>query len=158
MLRKSVADAPRRAQVCAAVNDRYLDALAAAKVELPAGRLAAAVCQRTTKKRRRYRALNPWSPADAAVLEVVAQGEWTVAGFRNRDLRAALCRRTEDPAERRRQSGRITRLLALLRAHRIIRKVSGTHRYIVTPRGREIITVLLAARQASIQQLLKIAA
>src|SRR4051794_6454332 len=30
LLRKSVADARRRAQVCAAANDRYLDALAAA--------------------------------------------------------------------------------------------------------------------------------
>lgn len=42
MLRKSVADAPRRAQVCAAVNDRYLDALAIAKVATPAGQLAGA--------------------------------------------------------------------------------------------------------------------
>jgi hypothetical protein len=132
--------------------------LAAATVETAVGKIAAPVCQRKTKQRRRFRALNPWSPADAAVLEAVSKGEWTVTGFRNRDLRAALYRRTDDPAERRRQAGRITRLLALLRAHHIIRKVSGTHRYVVTPRGREIITALLAARQASIQQLLKIAA
>lgn len=158
LLRKSVADAPRRAEVCAAVNDRYLDALAAAKVDTPAGRLAAPVCRRVTKKGRRHRALNPWSPQDAAVLETLARGEWTIQGLRNRDLRAALFPAANDPAERRRQAGRITRLLSLLRAHKVIRKVNGTHRYIVTPRGREIITALLAARQASIQQLLKIAA
>ena len=158
MLRKSVADAPRRAEVCAAVNQRYLDALAAAKAETPAGQLAAPVCRPVTKKRRRYRALNPWSPADAAVLDTVARGEWAIQGLRNRDLRAALYPPSDDPAERRRQAGRVTRLLGLLRAHGVLRKVAGTHRYIVTPKGREIITALLAARHASIPQLLKIAA
>ena len=158
MLRKSVADAPRRAKVCAAVNDRYLDALAAAKVAAPAGRLAAPVCQRTTKQRRRDRALNPWSPGDAALLDAVAQGEWAVIGFRNRDLRTALYRKPEGAVERRRQAGRVTRLLAILRAHRLVRKVTGTHRYLVTSHGREVITALLAARHASIDQLLKIAA
>lgn len=158
MLRKSVADAPRRAEVCAAVNDRYLHALAAATVDTPAGQAAAPLCRRLTKKRRRYRALNPWSPTDATVLETLARGEWAIQGLRNRDLRAALYRQTDDPAERRRQTGRVTRLLALLRAHQVIRKVAGTHRYMITAKGREIITALLAARHASIQQLLKIAA
>lgn len=97
-------------------------------------------------------------PSDAALLELVARGEYAIAGLRNRDLRAALYPFTDDAVERRRQAGRITRLLALLRAHRLIRKVTGTHRYIVTVRGREIITALLAARNASIDQLLKIAA
>jgi hypothetical protein len=109
-------------------------------------------------KRRRYRALNPWAPADAAVLDVLARGEWTICGVRNRDLRAALYRPTDDPRERRRQAGRVIRMLALLRAHGVIRKVTGTHRYIVTPKGRQIITALLAARKASIEELLKIAA
>lgn len=158
LLRKSVADAPRRAEVCAAVNDRYLDALAAAKVETPAGQLAAPVCRAVTKKRRRHRALNPWSAADAALLECVARGEWTVQGFRNRDVRAALFAPARDPQERRRQAGRVTRLLALLRAHGVIRKVNGTHRYLVTPKGREIITAILSARHASVPQLLKLAA
>jgi hypothetical protein len=158
MLRKSVADAPRRAEVSAAVNDRYLDALAAAKGEMPISQLAAPVCRRVTKKRRHYRPLNPWSPADAAVLEVLARGEWAIQGLRNRDLRAALYPATDDLAEHRRQAGRVTRILGLLRAHGVIRKVTGTHRYIVTAKGREIITAVLAARRASIDQLLKIAA
>ena len=158
LLRKSVADAPRRAEVCAAVNDRYLAALAAAEVATPAGQLAAPVCRRVTRKGRRYRALNPWSPADAAVLDTVARGEWAIQGFRNRDLRAARYPQTDDPAEARRQAGRITRLLGLLRAHHIIRKVAGTHRYIVTAKGRAIVTAILSARQASIPALLKIAA
>lgn len=158
MLRKSVADAPRRAEVCAAINNRYLDALATVRVDTPTGRLAAPICRRIQKRRRRYRALNPWSPADAITLETIARGEWAIQGFRNRDLRSVLYPPPQDPTERRRLAGRVTRTLALLRAHRLIRKITGTHRYIVTPRGREFITALLAARNASIQQLLKISA
>lgn len=158
MLRKSVADATRRAQVSAAINDRYLGALASVRVETAAGALAAPLCRRVIKKRRRYRALNPWSVADAALLEAVTRGEWAIQGLRNRDLRAALFAAAHDPRERRRQVGRVTRLLSLLRAHRLIRKVTGTHRYILTASGRKAITALLAARHASIEQLLKIAA
>jgi hypothetical protein len=52
----------------------------------------------------------------------------------------------------------VTRLLALLRAHGLIRKVTGTHRYIITAKGRQRTTTLLAAQQASVEQLIKLAA
>lgn len=110
------------------------------------------------KNGRRYRALNLWAPDDAALLQVVGRGEWTLNGFRNRDVRTALLGATSDRAERRRRTGRVTRALALLRAHGVIRKVIHTHRYMVTARGREIITAILSARQASVPQLLKLAA
>lgn len=157
-LRKAVADLPRRAQLCAAANDRYLAALAAVPTGAAAGKLVRPLCQPIVRHGRRYRALNPWSDADATVLRSLARGEWTVNGFRNRDLRAALYKPSSDAAERRRQSGRGTRLLALLRAHGLIRKVTGTHRYLLTTQGRDITTTLLAAQHASVEQLLKLAA
>jgi len=157
-LRKALADLPRRAQVCAAANDRYLTALATVPTGEPAGKLARPVCQPIVRRGRRHRALNPWNDADATVLQTIARGEWTVNGFRNRDLRAALYKRTDDADERRRESGRVTRLLGLLRAHGLIRKVTGTHRYLVTPHGRQLLTTLLAAQHASVEQLLKLAA
>jgi DNA-binding HxlR family transcriptional regulator len=52
----------------------------------------------------------------------------------------------------------VTRQLALLRAHGLIKKVSGTHRWQVTQRGRRLITALLAARQADVVQLTQLAA
>jgi hypothetical protein len=158
LLRKSVADARRRAEVCAAANDRYLGALAAAAVEQSVADAAQSLCRAVVKKGRRYRALNPWTPHDAALLETIARGEWALHGLRNRDLRTALYPRTTDPLERRRQAGRVTRALALLRAHGVIQKVTGTHRYIVTHAGRRTITAILSARQASVAQLLNIAA
>lgn len=157
-LRKSVADTPRRAQVSAAANDRYLGARSTVPKATPAGEVAQPVCRRITHHRRRYRALNPWSPADARLLETISRGEWALNGFRNRDVRRALFPASTDPLEQRRHAGRTTRLFALLRAHGVIRKVTGTHRYLLTVRGREIVTAVLAAKHASLQQLLQLAA
>jgi hypothetical protein len=157
-LRKGVADLPRRAQICRAANDRYLAALATVPTDEPAGKLARPVCQPIVRRGRRHRALNPWGEPDATLLRTIARGEWTVNGFRNRDLCAALYKKSGDQTERHRQSGRVTRLLALLRAHGLIRKVTGTHRYIITAKGRQLTTALLAAQQASVEQLIKLAA
>ena len=50
-----------------------------------------------------------------------------IQGFRNPDLRRRLWPQAQsDPALRRQASGRVTRLLRLLRAHGLIRKVSAT--------------------------------
>ena len=157
-LRKAVADLPRRAQICDAANDRYLAALAAVPTDAAAGTVARPVCRAVVRRGRRHRALNPWADPDAALLQTIARGEWTVNGFRNRDLRAALYPQPADDTDRHRQAGRVTRLLTLLRAHGLIRKITGTHRYMITAKGRQIVTTLLAAQQASVEQLIKLAA
>jgi hypothetical protein len=48
-------------------------------------------------------------------------------------------------------------LLRLLRAHGLIAKVTKTHRYQVSVKGRSKISALLAARQANTEALLKAA-
>ena len=158
VLRKSAADIPRRAQVCAAANDRYLGALAGVPTGTAAGELARPVCRPIVKKGRRHRALNPWAEPDATLLETIGRGEWALHGFRNRDVRALLYPGATAAIGHRRRAGRVTRALAMLRAHGVIRKVTGTHRYLVTANGRKLITALLAARQADVQQLTQLAA
>jgi hypothetical protein len=158
VLRKSVGDLHRRAQICEAINGRYLEALASVRAGQSAGEVARPVCRPIRKDGRRYRALNPWSEAEAALLEVISRGEWTVAGFRNRDVRTALYPGRPEAVELRRQSGRVTRALARLRAHGIIRKINGSYRYQLTTPGRQIVTALLAARQADVEKLMALAA
>ena len=157
-LRRGVADLWRRAQVSQAANNRYLDALASVTGKTPLREEALAVCRPLKAKGRRYRALNPFSPGDGQLLEAISRGEFMIQGLRNRDLRALLYPRKGDSQQERRRSARVTRLLALLRAHGLIRKVSGTHRYQVTERGRRIVTALLAARNADVDQLTQLAA
>ncbi|HYD85812.1 MAG TPA: hypothetical protein VEA63_17210, partial [Opitutus sp.] len=157
-LRKGVADLPRRAQICRAASDRYAAALTGVPTDEPAGKLARPVCRPIVRRDRRHRALNPWSDHDAAALQTIARDEWTVNGSGNRDLRAALYPQSTDEDDRRRQAGRVTRLLALLRAHGLIHKMTGTHRYIITSKGRQLTTTFLAAQQASVEQLINLAA
>src|ERR1019366_6743886 len=158
VLRKGVGDLHRRAEICEAANGRYLAALASVRPGERAGGVVQRVCRPLVKDGRRHRGLNPWAEPDATLLAVINRGEWTVSGFRNRDVRAALYPGKADAREQRRRSGRVTRALARLRAHGLIRKVSGTHRYQVTPAGRQIITALLAARQADVDKLMALAA
>ena len=157
-LRRGVADLWRRAEVSRAANGRYLSALASVTGKTPLKTEAATVCRPLTVEGQRYRALNPWSVADGALLEAVSRGEFMLAGFRNRDLRGLLYPGQATAEEARRRAARVTRRLALLRAHGLIRKVSGTHRWQMTERGRRLSTALLAARQADVDQLTQLAA
>lgn len=159
-LRKGVADLHRRAQVCQAANERYLDALASVDDSATLEELIQTITSPTTWNGKRVRALHPFEPGDARLLEAVSRGEFTINGLRNRDLQRLLfdTRDVPMPKEARRRSGQITRKLRLLRAHGLIAKVAHTHRYQVTNLGRQIITAILTARQTPIRQLLPKAA
>ena len=88
------------------------------------------------------------------MFQAVSRGEFNLNGFRNRDLRGLLyASETTDPREIRRRSGAVTRKLRLLRAHGLINKVPRTHRYILSEKGRCVITALLSARAADTAKL-----
>jgi hypothetical protein len=158
-MRKGIADLHRRAEVSQAANDRYLEALASVQDTASVGQLAARLCRPVRRNGRRVRALNPYAPADADLLQAVSRGEFTLNGFRNRDLRRLLFGdHPTSQREQRRQAAAVTRKLALLRAHRLIRKVPGTHRYHLTAQGRTILTALITARNTSTDLLTKLAA
>ena len=157
-LRRGIADLWRRGQVSQAANSRYLEALASVTGKTPLYQEAQTVCRPVFINGKRYRALNPWSAQDGALLEAISRGEFTLNGLRNRDLRKLLYPKTDHLSERRRHSAALTRKLAILRAHRLIRKIRGTHRYILTQNGRRILTALLAARRADVDQLTRMAA
>jgi hypothetical protein len=158
-LRKGVADLARRAQLSQATNERYLEALAAAGAPTPLKNLAQKVCQPAVCLDRRVRALNPLSADDARWLAAVHRGEFTLKGFRNRDLRRQIFGADpEDAAVCRKRSAQVSRRLRLLKAHRLIRKIPGTHRYRVTRFGAQAIAAFLAANNASIEKLTQAAA
>ena len=94
----------------------------------------------------------------ALFLEAVSRGEFTINGFRNRDLRALLYQRKGTPEQERKRSAAVSRKFGLLKAHGLIKKVNGTHRWLLTDKGRRLATALLAARQADVDQLTKLAA
>ena len=149
----------RRTEVSQAANDRYLEALAAVENTTSVGELTARLCRPAKHGGRRVRALNPHAPVDTALIDAIGHGEFSINGFRNRDLRQLLF--TEAPVskpEQRRQAAVVSRKLALLRAHHLIRKVPPTHRYHLTRAGRIAVTALITVQGVSTQQLMKLAA
>jgi hypothetical protein len=158
-MRKGIADLHRRTEVSQAANDRYANALASVEDTRSVGELAAKLCQPVKRNGRRARPLNPYAPDDTKLLQVISRGEFTINGFRNRDLRGLLF--ADDSAskpEQRRHAVAVSRRLALLRAHRLINKVPGTHRYHLSTQGRSIITALIAAQNTNANTLTKLAA
>lgn len=156
-LRKGVVDLPRRAQISQAANGRYLAALSEVTAATPLGKLADAIRQPLIQDGRRSRGLNPLSGQDAELAEIVLRGEFTLHGFRNRDVRRRLHPDTTDAHQRRRQSTQISRLLNLFRRHGLIQKIAGTHRYQLTAQGRRTLPAFLAARHANTDELHKLA-
>ena len=158
-LRKGVADLHRLTQVSQAANDRYADALAAADCSESVATLASRLTQPVTHRSRRVRGLRPWPGGDLPLLRAVNEGDHLLNGFRNRDLRARLyAKPTDDHAEQRRRSARVGRLLRLLRAHGLIKKIPKTHRYQMTEFGRRVVTALLTALDATTAELARLAA
>jgi len=158
-LRRGVADSERRAQVSRAANKRYLEALAATTASTTLFEATRRVCRHTTWKHRRHRALQPLSEADCQLLQAVSRGEFSLRGFRARDLIEHLdLPRSRSRAQARKNSAAIGRRLRILRAHHLVRKLGRSHRYLVTPSGHQIITLLLAALQADIDKLTSFAA
>jgi hypothetical protein len=156
-MRKGVADLHRRAKVSQACNERYIQSLTGVEASPSVGQILEPLSRPVTWKGRRVRALHPMAGDDAALVRVVAQGDFCLHGFRNRDLRTALYGAAVDLQTKRRHSSAISRKLRLLRGHGLIQKVTGTHRYVLTQQGRMTIPLLLLAAEADAAKLAKAA-
>lgn len=150
-MRKGVVDIPRLAEICQGANQRYLEALACVNVPQPVKAVFDPVSRRVVKDGRPYRALRPIAKEEAELFRLLLNGAFRIQGFRNPDVRRLLYPEAEsDTVARQRASGRITRYFRLLRAHGLIRKVSGTRYYRVTDRGTKIMTTAQQLREIDI--------
>jgi hypothetical protein len=159
-LRKGVSDLHRRCQISNQANERYAAALGATVIEEKLRDVLGPACRRIKQQGKSYRALNPWSPQDFQLLSFFGKGTLAINGFRNKDLRKFIYDQDGqvNQSELRRRSGRVSRLIKLLRAHGLVRKVCGENRYMPTDKGRKISTALLCASEADLKRVLQLAA
>jgi hypothetical protein len=147
-LRKGVAWLWRYAEVSRAANGRYLEALAVVDDDRRARRLLDRVTKPAPLHGRRRRALQPLSPADQQLFLAALRGENRLRGFRNHDLAQRLYpQRAQDATERRRRCGRVTRLIQLLRAHRLVAKIPRTRRYRLTADGELLMSAAIQVKE-----------
>lgn len=152
-MRRGIADLHRRAEVSQSANERLLNALASVDDSRRVEELTRSLQQPTTWRGRRVRALRPWAE-DHRLLAIILHGEFLLNGFRNRNLQALLYDQPPaSPQEQRRRSAAVSRKLRLLRAHGVIHKVTGTHRYHLTAAARVTLVAVLTVARTSLHQL-----
>jgi hypothetical protein len=94
---------------------------------------------------KRIARFNPVSPDNARLFAATLHGCHLLNGFRNRDLAALLDPHPATTDVRRRRE-RTSRLIAKLRGHGLIAKVTRSRLYRVTPRGHRLMSALLTFR------------
>jgi hypothetical protein len=144
---KGVANLYRYAQIGERANHRYLEALSVVN-DLGVGqRELDCRCAPVLFQGRKRRALQPLGRDDQALFQAVMRGEHAVRGFRNGELAERMYGpKPKDPVERRRQCGRTSRRITLLRAHGLVRKVPRSRRYLVTSRGQRFMSTAIHVR------------
>jgi hypothetical protein len=146
-MNKGVTNLYRYAQVGRSANQRYLEALVVVD-DLGVGqRELDRRCAPVKYQGRTRRALQPFGRDDQALFAAVLRGEHAVRGFRNGEIAQQLFgEKPDDPAERRRQCGRVSRRISLLRAHGLIAKFPRARRYRVTGNGQRFMSTAIHVR------------
>ena len=133
---KGVANFWRYAEVAHAANGRLLNTLARVPLTGEATPELDALCRPGTATGTRVAAFNPIHPDTANLFAAVLSGDFTINGFRNRDLQGKLYpAAAKDAAETKRRTHRTSRLIAKLRGHGLITRVKNSRLYRLTARG-----------------------
>jgi len=157
-MRKGTADAVARAEVGAAIIDRFTDHMATVKEHSRLGDLLNSVEAPLVCDGKRIRALNVFGK-DRAFLCAISDPALDIHAITNKQLQSIL---KDTPWAKnmtgKQLSGRITRHLSLLRKHGLIEQLPKQRKYILTDKGRKITSVLSISLAASVEALLDFAA
>jgi len=144
---KGIANLWCYAQVGYQCNKRYMQALAHVQPKGEVVKELDDLCRSKTKQGKPVPRLEPLSQKDTKLFAAVLRGDHLIHGFRNRHIAAilypqkALSRRLK-----KRRSARVSRLIAKLRGHGLIRKVRNSLSYRVTERGYQFMAAALHTR------------
>ncbi len=156
---KGVANLWRYVQVGRQSNERYLGALAQARVKGKAVAELDRLCQSRVVQGRRYARFDPVSEGDCTLFKAVLAGEHAIHGFRNRGIcRRIHARPATSVEEARRRRARVSRLIAKLRGHGLVAKVTKSRLYRVTERGHRLMSAAIRYRNCGLPVAIPVAA
>jgi len=137
-LKRSIYSLSDLVKLMRAANQRYLDFISELDDPSAGRKLLNKVCEPKKQQGRSYKGLNFFHAADQKLIETLARGEFTICGFRNKDLRRLL-----PPMN----TAQISRRLKCLRLHGLIRRVGRTYKYYLSKRGRQVIITGLKLKE-----------
>jgi len=141
---KSISNLYRYAEVSKASNKRYLAAL---NNIIPKGSIEKelnALCGRIESNGKIYTGFNVWEQGTFRLFCELSNASYFIRGFTNADIRNAFWKKED--ANLITNRNRMTRVLAKLRAHGLIKKIPRSLRYLVTDKGRRIISALIQVK------------
>ena len=157
-MRKGIADINARAGVSLQIVNRFTEHMSCVEEKTPLEEMLGSVARPVYAKGKRTRGIEAFGK-DKELLKAISDSTFDVSNITNKDLQ----RKLKDSAwanmmSGKQLSGRISRHLALLREHGLIKKLPNQRRYVLTDKGRKITTALNAALAASVNDLLSFAA
>jgi hypothetical protein len=153
-LRVGIADIVRRSEICQRANEKYLDALAVVETNSTLSVLLEKISKRVLYNANIVRGLRPWEQTDLQLIKAISRGEFALNGFRNRDIQQILFKMPANTLkEKRSRSSKITRLLRILRAHGVIKKIPRSYRYTLTAFGRDLTNAILSTQTLTLKKL-----
>jgi len=136
---KSVANLYRYAEVSKSIIDRYMAALPEIDGDKLPVKALTSVSSRKDVGGRVYSAFNILNDDTLNLFAAISDGAFLINGFNNKLLR----RKIFSDCDSKQNINKTTRLIAKLRAHKIIKKVPRKNRYYLTTGGRKIINSIL---------------
>jgi len=136
-VRKSIYSLRDLKDLMSAANRRYLTFMSDIDDPYVVRKDMDKLAGRTRDKGRSFRGFNLFDGIDLKLLLTIAQGEWTISGFRAVNLRQALGVKP----------GRASYLIKLLHVHGLMKKIGHQYKYYLTKAGRRVISTALFIRE-----------
>ena len=150
---KSIANLYRYAEVCKAINMRYINALPIPTEKDIVIKKLESISNRKEINNRIYTGFNLFNKDDIRLFNILADASLLINGFTNKILRCRFFKDEED-CDSKKIRNKTTRLIDKLRKHGIIKKVGSASKYYVTENGRKIIIYFMLYQNKEIPEYL----
>lgn len=133
-MKKTLYSLPPLQEVLLAANQRYIKFLSSISTPEVGVEKLHILAETKTENNHRYKGFNLFSEEDTCLFRTLLQGEFAISGFTNKRLRLYFADRS---------AGQITRIIARLRVHGVIKKVAKGYKYYLTDFGRQSASMAL---------------
>jgi hypothetical protein len=137
-MKKSIYSLPDLMGLLDAANRRYLGFLGSLDDPTAGVQRLEKIAEPVHDEGRSHRGFNLFAGDDLDLFQAISRGQFTISGFRNRDLREWLPGRS---------GTQLGRMIKRLRAHGLLKKIGKRYKYYLTKLGRTVVTTALKFRE-----------
>lgn len=136
---KSIANLYRYVEISKNITKRYIEALPEINTDTIPLKEIENISSKIETNNKTYTGFNILSEETLKLFSEISKGEYLINGFNNKNIRENLYKDSEN----KKMINKMTRTLAKLKAHGIIKKVARKNKYYLTTKGRKIINSIL---------------